>query len=121
MKRIISIIEDFCKNFGSFITLNELKRLWLKNSTLSETAFYQELQILKSTGDIEIEYDRIYLSYVHRQKIYAAERLHELMALPPLKAPPLPPILHVDGITLTAEQRSGELNNHIVLNDPFSL
>ena len=105
MKDIVRIIDDYCKNHGSFIPLEELESLWIREHHRSHNAFLEQLYTTTSSETLYAEGDRIYLKRVWQQEEYAAERLSTLLDAQPLPRSFLPYTLTVGDIILTEEQR----------------
>ena len=106
MRTIKQLINSYCNNNGSFITVDVLLSRWRNENSLPETSFQEELLRLKNSGEVELEGNRVYLRRVWLQEEYAANRLSALLAAPPPPPIMLPSKLGVGDITLTDEQRS---------------
>lgn len=116
MKNLEKTIEDYCKNHGTYVLLEELRHLCMKS--LSQFSFSERIQTLLSAGVICMEGNRVYLSRVWRQEEYAAERLSTILGAQPLPEIILPPTIKVGGIILTEEQRNAVslcLNHRLTL------
>lgn len=118
MKTIIEIIKNYCKNYGSYISIAKLQEIWTNRNPLRSAEFRALLQALMCAGDIRMEFDRVYLDNVWRQENYAAEKLHEMLYIPSSESVDLPDHVHVGDIELTDEQRDAVaacLSNRLIL------
>ena len=105
MKDIVKTVDDFCKNHGSFISLEELEKLWIREHHRSHNAFLEQLYTMIASEALYAEGDHIYLKRVWRQEEFAAERLSTLLDAQPLPKIFLPNTLILGDIILTDEQR----------------